>query len=245
MKISLNWLKEYINLDGIPTQDIIAKLTMSGLEVENYIDQNEVYKNFVVGFVKEKSKHPNADKLSLCTVSDGKEDFQVICGAPNVEANQKVVFAKVGAVVPKGNFKIGKAKIRGIESYGMICAEDELDLSEDHSGIMVLEDFQETGIPISKALDLNDVIMEIAITPNRPDALSHIGVARDLAAIYDLELNLPEIVFTESTEKIKDLATVKIIDEKNCPRYSAKVIKDIEIKESPDWLKEKTFKCWS
>jgi phenylalanyl-tRNA synthetase beta chain len=126
LKISLNWLKYYVDLKGISTKEIVDKLTMSGLEVEDVVDQSAMYENFVVGFVNEKTKHPNADKLSLCKVSIGDEEFQVICGAPNVDAGQKVVFAKIGAIVPKGEFKITKAKIRGIESFGMICSEAEL-----------------------------------------------------------------------------------------------------------------------
>jgi phenylalanyl-tRNA synthetase beta chain len=190
LKISLNWLKDYIDLSGITTAELADKLTMSGLEVEDVIDQNEIYKNFIVGYVKEKKKHPNADKLSLCTVSTGEESYQVICGAPNVDTGQKVVFAPIGTIIPKGNFKISKAKIRGVESYGMICSEAELELSEDHSGIKVLSNGVKEGTPITEALELNDVIFEIGITPNRPDALSHIGVARDLAAIFNLELKL-------------------------------------------------------
>ena len=138
MKISLNWLKQYINLDNIPFNDLLNKLTLSGLEVEDVNDESSKLKNIVVGFVKEKKKHPNADKLSLCVVSTGDEDFQVVCGAPNVEAGQKVIFAKIGAVIPHGNFTIAKAKIRGIESYGMLCSESEIELSEDHSGLKIL-----------------------------------------------------------------------------------------------------------
>jgi phenylalanyl-tRNA synthetase beta chain len=237
LKISLNWLKDYIDLSGIPVSEIADKLTMSGLEVEEVIDQNEIYKGFIVGYVKEKKKHPNADKLSLCRVSTGKEDFQVICGAPNVEADQKVVFAPIGTQIPKGDFKIGKAKIRGIESFGMICSEAELELSDNHSGIMVLSNDLIEGTPITEVLSLNDVVFEIGITPNRPDALSHIGVARDLAAIYNLELKLPSIETEETSDDINKLAKVEILDEINCPRYSSKVVTDVIIKESPDWLK--------
>ena len=242
MKVSLNWLKDYINLKGISNNEIISRLTMSGLEVEDFIDEAELYKNFVVGFVKEKNKHPNADKLSLCTVFDGKEDLQVICGAPNVEAGQKVVFAPVGTIIPRDNLKLKKAKIRGIESFGMICSEAELELSEDHSGIMVLNNNLQAGEPIVEALKLNDVIMEIAITPNRSDALSHIGVARDLAAIFDSEIKLPELNLIESSLKIKNHAAIEIIDTENCPRYSAKVVLNVAIKESPEWLKVKLIK---
>ncbi len=239
MKLSLNWLKELVDLTEISTSEIIHLLTMSGLEVEDVIDQNEIYKNFVVGFVKDKRKHPNANKLSLCTVSTGEIDFQVVCGAPNVEAGQKVVFAQIGAVVPKGNFKIGKAKIRGIESNGMICSEAELQLSDNHEGIIVLEDGVEIGTPVSDALSLNDVMLEIAITPNRPDALSHIGVARDLAAIFNSEVKFPVINFEEADETASKSAAVEIIDSKNCPRYSSRIINGVTIADSPEWLKRR------
>ncbi len=242
MKVSLNWLKDYVDLENIPAKEIVEQLTMFGLEVEDYVNQNEIYKDFIVGYVKEKNKHPNADKLSLCTVSTGNEDLQVICGAPNVEEGQKVVFAPVGTVIPKGNFKIGKAKIRGVESFGMICSEAELELSEDHSGIMVLNKDLPSGQPIAEALLLNDVIMEIAITPNRSDALSHFGVARDLAALFNLKLKIPQIELEESSKNIRDLASVEIIDAENCPRYTAIVLTDVKIKESPEWLKQKLIK---
>lgn len=237
MKISLNWLKQYIDLSNISTKEIVDKLTMSGLEVEDVVDENELYKNFVVAEVKSVIKHPNADKLSVCEVFDGKQNLQVICGAPNVAAGQKVVFAPIGTVIPNGNFQIKKAKIRGVESNGMICAEDELLLSDDHSGIMILDEKFESGIPVTEALNLNDVILEVAITPNRSDALSHIGVARDLSAIFNRDLKIPEIKIKESGKKATEIASVEIIDSTNCPRYSAKVVLNVQVKDSPEWLK--------
>jgi phenylalanyl-tRNA synthetase beta chain len=239
LKLSLNWLKELVDISEISTSEIIHLLTMSGLEVEESTDQSAVYKNFVVGFVKDKKKHPNADKLSLCTVSTGENNYQVICGAPNVEAGQKVVFAQIGAVIPKGNFKISRAKIRGIESNGMICSEAELQISDNHEGIMVLDEELKEGTPVAEALRLNDTILEIAITPNRPDALSHLGVARDLAAIFKSEIKIPEISFEESEEKAEKAAEVEIVDVKNCPRYSSRIIRGVSIKESPEWLKRR------
>ena len=239
MRISLNWLKEYVDLKGIPVSEIVHELTMSGLEVEDYTDQSELYKNIFVGEVKEVQKHPNADKLSVCKVFNGKEELQVICGAPNVEAGQKVVFATVGSVVPNGKIELKKAKIRGVESHGMICAEDELLLSENHTGIMVLDSKLNPGAEISNALGLDDVIMEIGVTPNRPDALSHIGVARDIAAIFNKELKYPILNYKETDEDINSIASVEIQDSTNCPRYAAKVVKDVQILESPDWLKKK------
>ncbi|MCU0332454.1 MAG: phenylalanine--tRNA ligase subunit beta [Ignavibacteriaceae bacterium] len=242
MKISLNWIKDYVNLDGISAEEIVDKLTMSGLEVEDYFDQNIKYSGIIVGLVKDVQKHPNADKLTVCSVYDGKNDLVVVCGAPNVQIGQNIVFAPIGSIIPKGNMEMKKVKIRGVESNGMICAEDELELSDDHSGIMVLNDDLSAGTSFSEALKLNDVILEIAITPNRPDALSHIGVARDLAAIFNRELRIPKLDFQESQQDIKQLASVEIEDKINCPRYSAKVVTGLTIKESPEWLKNKLTK---
>lgn len=239
MKISLNWIKDYIDLNDISTDEIVSKLTMSGLEVEDVSDQTKIYKNFVVALVRNSQKHPNADKLSICKVFDGKEELQVICGAPNVAAGQKVVFAPIGTIIPNGQFEIKKAKIRGTESQGMICAEDELLLSDDHSGIMTLDENLQVGSPIIESLKLNDVILEIGVTPNRPDALSHIGVARDLSALFDRPLKIPKINLKESNKDINQLASVEVEDAINCPRYTAKVVTAVQIKESPEWLKRK------
>ncbi len=242
MKISLNWIKDYINLDGISTEEIVEKLTMSGLEVEDYVDQNKKYSGIVVGLVKDVMKHPDADKLTVCTVFDGKTDLQVVCGAPNVMSGLNVAFAPIGSIIPKGNMEMKKVKIRGVESFGMICAEDELELSNDHSGIMILDNEFQVGSTLSNTLKLNDVIFDIAITPNRPDALSHIGVARDLSAIFNRELRIPKLDYLESQQDIKQLASVEIEDKINCPRYSAKVVTGLTIKESPEWLKNKLTK---
>ncbi|MCW8813601.1 MAG: phenylalanine--tRNA ligase subunit beta [Ignavibacteriaceae bacterium] len=242
MKISLNWIKDYVNLDGITTEEIVDKLTMSGLEVENYVDENKKYSGIIVGLVKEVEKHPDADKLTVCTVYDGKSDFKVICGAPNVKKGQNVVFAQIGSIIPQGEMDIKKVKIRGVESNGMICAEDELELSDDHSGIIILDGEFSAGTPISDALNLNDVILDIAITPNRPDALSHIGVARDLSAIFNRELRIPKLDYKESQQNVNQLASVEIEDKINCPRYSASVVTGVTVKESPASLKNKLEK---
>ncbi|MCU7492479.1 MAG: phenylalanine--tRNA ligase subunit beta [Ignavibacteria bacterium] len=239
MKISLNWLKDYVDLEGIASSEIIDKLTISGLEVEDVEEKGAEFDNIVVGFVKEKKKHPNADKLSVCAVSTGAEEFNVVCGAPNVQAGQKVAFAKIGAVIPEGGFKITKAKLRGEVSMGMICSEKELGLSDDHSGIMVLDNGFEPGTPLKEALGLDDTVIEVAITPNRPDALSHIGVARDLAAIFNRKVKLPEVNVAEAGERIEKLASVEIQDNAGCPRYTARVIRNVNVKESPNWLKKK------
>lgn len=239
MNISINWLKQYIDLEDKSIDEIVDSLTTCGLEVEEVVDKRKEFENFVVGYVKERIKHPNADKLSLCKVFDGKEEFSVVCGAPNVDAGQKVAFAKVGAIIPNGGFEIKKAKIRGEESFGMICAEDELGLSDDHSGIMILDEKLEAGTQLADALGMNDVTCEIAITPNRADALSHWGIARDLAAIFNRPVKFPEVESEESGDDVNKFAKISIQNPDACPRYVGKVIRNIEIQESPDWLKER------
>jgi phenylalanyl-tRNA synthetase beta chain len=239
VKISLNWLKDYVDLSGISSEEIVDKITYAGLEVEEVIDQAKNFANMIVGFVKERKKHPNANKLSLVIVTDGERDYNVVCGAPNVAEAQKIAFAKIGTIIPNGGFKIEKAKIRGEVSEGMICSERELGISDNHDGIMILDPSLKEGTDLAVALGLDDVTMEINITPNRADALSHIGVARDLSALYNRPLKYPEVKLSESGKKSEELASVEILDTDNCPRYVGKVISNVTIKESPEWLKKR------
>ena len=239
MKISINWLNDYVDLKNISVDEIVDKLTYAGLEVEEVDDQAKKFENIVIGYVKEVKKHPNADKLSLCKVNDGKDDFSVVCGAPNVSAGQKVAFAKVGAVIPNGGMKLEKAKIRGEVSFGMICSERELGLGDNHEGIRVLDPSLKEGLSFAEAMEMNDTVLEIAITPNRADALSHIGIARELSALFDLQLKYPDINLKESGKKSEELASVEIRNPNNCPRYVGKVVSNVGIKESPDWLKKR------
>jgi phenylalanyl-tRNA synthetase beta chain len=240
VKISLNWLNDYIDLKDVSLEEIVDKLTYAGLEIEEIDDRAGKFNKIVVGFVKEAKKHPNADKLSLCTVNNGSEDLAVVCGAPNVATGQKVVLALVGAVIPNGGMKIERAKIRGQISFGMLCSDRELGISDDHSGIKILDPDLKEGTPIAKVLGLDDVILEIAITPNRPDALSHIGIARELSALLCRGFNYPAVQLVEPVDKkSSDFASVEILDQVNCPRYVAKVILNVEIKESPEWLKSR------
>lgn len=239
MKISLNWLNDYVDLSGISIDDLVDKVSTAGLEVEEVIDQASSLKNMVVGFVKEAKKHPNADKLSVCVVSDGYNEYSVVCGAPNVAAGQKVPFAKVGAVIPSNGLKLEKVKIRGEVSLGMICSEKELGISDNHEGIMVLNPELKEGTNLAEALGMDDILIDVAITPNRADALSHIGLARDVAAIFKRKFKYPQVEIFESAKKSSEAAKVEIIDSKNCPRYIGKVVEGVTIKESPEWLKEK------
>lgn len=239
MKIVLSWLNEFIDLSEISVDKLAYELTMAGLEVESVTDYNLVYDKFIVAEVLEKIKHPNADKLSVCKVNTGAETLQIVCGAPNVAAGQKVPLAIEGAKIPDADFIIKSTKLRGQLSQGMICSEAELGLSNDHSGIMVLPEDSVPGTPLAKAIGYDDVVFEIGITPNRPDALSHIGVARDLAALFNKPLKKKPVTATRNAERIWDVANVLVEDEINCPRYSAVVIKNCKVGESPVWMKNR------
>lgn len=237
MKISINWLKNYIDISNFSIQELKNLLTNAGLEVESIEEIGKSLEGFVVGEVISKEKHPNADKLSVCQVNDGKNIYQVICGAPNVEAGQKIVFAPFGVTIPSTGEKLKKAKIRGVESQGMICSEKELGLGEDHTGILVLDSSAQVGKSLTEFLGLDDFVFEIGITPNRPDALSHIGIAREISAITKKKYILPKIDLDESDEKISDYLKVEILNDKDCLRYCARMVKNIKVKESPQWLK--------
>jgi len=249
MKISLNWLNKYLKID-LPPEEISEILTMIGLEVEGMEEVESVkggLKGIVVGEVTECGKHPNADKLSLTRVDLGNEEpVQIVCGAPNVAQGQKVLVATVGTTLysPEGEeWQIKKGKIRGAVSEGMICAEDELGLGTDHEGIMVLPEDAPVGIPAREYMNIEtDIVYEIGLTPNRSDATSHIGVAKDLAAYlkinhdYDGDVKWPDVSDFEVDSPTHNVK-VSVENHEACPRYSGVVITDIEIKESPDWLK--------
>lgn len=245
MKISLNWLKEYIEISESP-EEIAHILTMTGLEVES-IETIETIKGgldgVVIGEVMECAKHPNADKLSLTKVDIGELEFlPIVCGAPNVSAGQKVLIAKVGTTLyPLGGdgFKIKKAKIRGEVSIGMICAEDELGLGKNHDGILVLNTDLPNGTEASKYFKIeNDTVFEIGLTPNRADATSHIGVARDVRAALNRNVSWPN-VSNFQIDNVTSNIQVIVEDHVGCPRYSGISISNVIIKESPDWLKNK------
>ncbi len=241
MKFSLNWVKEYIpDLEISSMAELNAKMISAGLDIESIESEGEKFKGFVVGKVVEKSKHPDADKLSVCKVDIGTGDLlNIVCGAPNVEAEQLVCVAKIGAVVPNGGFEIKKAKLRGQLSEGMICSAKELNLSEDHNGIMVLDENAKIGQSFAEYIGADDFIYEIGVTPNRGDLLSHIGIAREIAAAYDLHCKLPEVQLKEENENSHDYIHVAIENKDFCKRFRARVIKDVQVKDSPEWLKKK------
>ncbi|MFZ1323050.1 MAG: phenylalanine--tRNA ligase subunit beta, partial [Ignavibacteria bacterium] len=240
MKISLNWIKDYIpGLEFESLNSLTDKMIAIGLDIESVEDEGIRFNNFVVGEVIERQKHPNADKLSLCKVDTGDGIVDIVCGAPNVEKGQKVCIAKVGAVIPNGEFEIKKSKIRGEVSEGMICSGKELNLSDDHDGIMVLQTEAKNGTPFADIMNLNDVVFDIGITPNRGDLFSHFGVAREIAAIFDKKIVFPETEFEEKGEDTKDLINISIDNKDLCKRFLGRVIKNVKIGESPEWLKKR------
>ncbi|MGB0525980.1 MAG: phenylalanine--tRNA ligase subunit beta [Flammeovirgaceae bacterium] len=245
MKLSLDWLREYIEINDSP-EELAHILTMGGLEVEGISTYEKVpggLKGLVVGEVLECGQHPNADKLRVTKVDIGDgEPKQIVCGAPNVAAGQKVVVATVGATLyPAGHdpFKIKKSKIRGEVSLGMICAEDEIGMGDDHDGIMVLDTELPNGTPAADYFNLQaDHILEIGLTPNRADAASHFGAARDIKALYRKPIQFPDL----SNFKVdnNDLPIEVVVENTEaCPRYSGLTISGITVKESPDWLKQR------
>lgn len=233
MKVSVNWLRNYVDIKGITIKELSDKLSVSGLEVEGMATSEKVF-GVVTAKVLSKEKHPNADKLNICSVTDGNETFTVVCGAPNVEVNQIVAFAKIGAKLP--DLTIKEAKIRGVESYGMICSERELGTSVDHGGILVLPDGTALGLDINDFLGLGDTVFELNVTPNRPDWLSVIGVAREISAVFGRKLTLPETKLSEINEKTADLISVEVRDVKKCPIYVARVVKGVKLAPSPLWM---------
>ena len=239
MLISLNWLKQYIDLDGIEINEMENALTMIGQEVEKIDIVGGNLDKVVVAHLEEVKKHPNADSLTLCKVNNGKEILQIVCGATNHKTGDKVALAQVGARL-KEDFTIKKGKIRGEESNGMLCSEDELGIGSDKDGIIILPEDAPVGVPFKDYLGINDTVFELEITPNRPDCLSHIGIARELSAYYGKELKYPETeIKNEIEEKTSDNVKVSIEDSNLSRRYVTRILKNVTVKESPKWLKER------
>ncbi len=235
MNVTYNWLKEFVDFSETP-DELAALLTMLGLEVDSMVRLGEGLDDVVVARVEEKRQHPNADKLSLCKVNNGKEIVDVVCGAQNFSEGATVALAQIGAVLP-GDFKIKRSKIRGEESCGMLCSDKELGLAEESAGIMVLDaELAPLGTPIFTALGLKDTLFEIGLTPNRSDCLSVIGIARDLAAKLGVQLKPFGIPLSESGEPVESSIKVTIDTPELCPRYAARYISGCTIAPSPEWL---------
>ncbi|MCY3713155.1 MAG: phenylalanine--tRNA ligase subunit beta [Gemmatimonadetes bacterium] len=237
IKVPLSWLQAYCDVPW-PVEELVDRLVLSGLEVDGVETVGSDFDGFVVGHVERVERHPNADRLSLCTVNVGGESLQVICGAPNVAAGQKVPVARVGAVLP-GGMEIRKAKIRGVESFGMICSEAELNLSDDHEGIMVLDAGIEPGQPLKDIVGGPETVLSIDVGTNRPDCLSLVGVAREITALSGGELRMPSGGVDETGPPVDTLASVRVDAPDDCPRFVGRVITGVRIGPSPDWLKRR------
>jgi phenylalanyl-tRNA synthetase beta chain len=238
MRISLNWLSEYISVP-FSADDLAHRLTMLGIEVEGMERPADKMKDVVVGEVLEVTPHPNADKLRLTRVAVGNgEPLRIVCGAPNVAAGQKVPIAMIGADLGEG-FVIKKSKIRGEVSEGMICSERELGISTKHEGIWELPLDFKRGTPLAEALGLNDVLFDIGITPNRADCLSHIGIAREVRAMTGEKVRTPKVKIDAVGGEITKQVRISLPEPNLCPRYVAKLVRNVTIKPSPDWLKKR------
>ena len=244
MKVPFGWLKEYVSVSLSPSE-IAHRLTMAGNDVESLVVLGDNWENIVVGAIADVNPHPNAERLRLVTVEMGSGRETVVCGAPNLEIGDKVAFARLGArlIDPQTGqmTPLKSVKIRGVVSEGMVLSERELGISDDHEGIMVLPETAPLGEPLSAVL--GDVILDLAVTPNRPDCLSVIGIAREVAALTGQEVRLPETDYPETALPIGEQVSVVIDSPDLCPRYCASLISGIKLGESPPWLKQRLKQC--
>jgi len=249
MKVTLNWLKQYVDFNWSP-EELTERLTMLGLEVEGVQKLSAAFEGIVVAQVVTRDPHPNADKLSLCRVNDGTGERQIVCGAHNFQAGDKVPLILPGASLPlkpgeKEPFKIKVGKIRGVESHGMMCSHEELGIDPEsighkkEEGLLILRADAKVGQPFAEYLGRSgsDVVYDLEITPNRPDLNSVIGIAREISAFTGNPLKLPEIKLPAGGENADSLVAVKVVDAERCPRYTARVIKGVKVGPSPEWLR--------
>ena len=237
MKFSEKWLREWVN-PNVSHTELVDQLTMLGLEVDEVLPASGDFSNVYIAEIIKAEKHPDADKLKICTVDVGLEEkLQIVCGAPNAKVGLKAPLAKIGALLP-GNFKIKKSKLRGIESFGMLCSQVELGLSDDHSGLFELPDDAPVGQCIRKFMNLDDAIIDVDLTPNRADCFCLRGIARDVACLNKLEFK--EIEFKKQDVTIQEVLNVNLNARKECPRYLSRVINQVDLsKKSPLWMQEK------
>ncbi len=244
MKIPLSWLQEYVDVT-LPSADLANRLTMAGTEVKGIQVMGDGWENIVIGQIVAINSHPNADRLRLATIDLGTEQHTVVCGAPNLNLGDRVAFAHVGAQLIDGHsgevFRLKPAKIRGVVSKGMACSEKELGISDSHEGIMVLPAEAPIGTPLAEYL--GDTIFDVDITPNRPDCLCILGIAREAAALTGQNLPLPEVKYEQAGLPIDQRVSVEIAAPDLCPRYCASLITGIKVAESPIWMQQRLLKC--
>ncbi len=237
MRVTLNWLREFVDFD-LSAQELADKLDLSGTAIETLTHLGARFENIVVGEVEIVEKHPNADRLNYCEVRLDGEKAGIVCGAPNVKPKQKVAVALPGAVL-WGGMKIKSTSIRGVTSEGMICSETELGLGGEASGIMVLPRDTKVGTPLAQALGMDDWVLELEITPNRPDCMGIIGVAREVAALVKETIHIPDVSLNETGKNITDRVRIDVNDPDLCPRYTARFIDNVTIGPSPIWLRQR------
>ncbi|QVM98582.1 phenylalanine--tRNA ligase subunit beta [Pseudomonas sp. SORT22] len=236
MKFSEKWLRGWVN-PQVSRDDLVARLSMAGLEVDSVTPAAGQFSGIIVGEVLSTEQHPDADKLRVCQVSNGSETFQVVCGAPNVRPGLKIPFAMIGAELP-GDFKIKKAKLRGVESNGMLCSAAELQISEENDGLLELAADAPVGTDIRLYLDLDDASIEIGLTPNRGDCLSLAGLARDVGALYDVPVTRPQVPAVAATHD--EVRPVEVLAPAACPRYLGRVIRNVDLtRPTPLWMVER------
>jgi phenylalanyl-tRNA synthetase beta chain len=246
VRVSMRWLEELVELpEGTTAGAVGDLLTLQGLEVEALEELGADIKGIQVARIASFDQHPDADKLSVCVVESGQGNLQIVCGAKNFKAGDLVALAPVGVTLP-GGLSIKKAKLRGVESEGMLCSEKELGVGSDQSGILILDNTDgdlEVGMPLARALGLDDTVLEIGVTPNRPDALSHVGVAREVVAGFNARGRLKAPQCAERGAPIDSFAHVTIKDSVGCPRYGCRVIEDVKVGPSPRWLQARLAAC--
>lgn len=241
MKISFNWLQDFIDLSDYRNQiaELAAKLTAAGLEVEGIQDQSQQFKNVVVAKLLKVDKHPNADKLTVCSVDTGTHGLrQIVCGAKNHKVGDLVIAALPGAILP-GDFAIKKSKIRDVESLGMLCSSKELGLAKESEGLLILDKKHEPGEEFSSAFGFDDIIFDINVTPNRADCLSHKGLAMEISTLLARSLKVNEPKPKELGGDTLNIIKVKVLERELCPRYAGKVVKNVKVGPSPQWLKSR------
>jgi phenylalanyl-tRNA synthetase beta chain len=238
MRISLKWLSQYVQLPE-SVDELASRLTMAGLEIEGIERPAEALRGVVVAQIVASEQHPNADRLSVTKIDrGGSEPLQVVCGAKNYKVGDKVPLATVGTKLPNGT-EIKQAALRGVDSSGMLCSAKELGLSEESAGLLILDAGAKVGQPIAEALGLDDVVFTVNVTPNRADALSHLGIAREVATLFNVPLETPAATLAETDVEARTKIAIRIDDPERCWRYAARVIEGVTVKASPAWMQDR------
>ncbi len=245
MKISINWLDEWVEVSDLEPRELAHRLTMAGLEVDSLEEIGGGHEDIVVGEIRQIEEHPKADRLVICKVDVGEKEGErtIVCGAKNMSVGDRVPTALPGSQPPGLDFEIGRREVMGVESGGMLCSEEELELAEESEGLMIIEEDVAIGEPVFRALGLEDTILEIDLTPNRSDCLSHLGVAREVSALYDRPLREQRLnigaIEEDGSRPAGKIADLTVIDDEGCPHYRMAILENLDVVDSPAWLKRR------